>query len=753
MKSLLLSTFLLLVSSLPVHAIDVGAVEVRTYNGGGFTPSYPSWSNGQIIVKSGGVPTATTLNVAAVSGLQTALDAKLASSTAASTYEPIIGLGTLALNKLATDPLARANHTGTQAWSTITGTPTTLAGYGITDSITAALAASTYEPIITAGTTGQYWRGDKSWQTLNAAAVGLGNVENTALSTWTGSTNLATLGTITAGAWQGSIIAPAYLGTGSSITTKFLRGDGTWQTVESGLTIGTTTVTGGSNGNALIVADGILQQRGYSAGGGGALDGNKLATYDEDGKINTSSGFAVYQVADGLRYHVVLAQDLTATDHTITLTFGDADRAYTFPASGTLIGSNDTGTVTSTIIANSTIVDADISGSAAIAISKLASSSITIAGTATSLGGTITLDTITGLSTTGLVKRTGANTLAISSLNSNVETWLGTPTKTNLNAAVSDDDPAYVGTANTFTAAQTVGNGTVTSNTPVLSLSQTWNNASTAFDTMVIDVTNTASASSASNPSYWMRFKLAGTVKGGVENSFGSVAFNGDRFHIGSRLNAFANQSNVAINTVVNDVYLTTFWSTEIRLAAASRLTWKADSATYSGSADTFLGRGAAATIRQGDDVNGDAVDQVLKAADGITGADRSGADYHFKSGLGTGAGSVSALIFSTPTALGTGSTAQSYTERMHINSSGVKIGANGTAISHLKRTTATLVAGTATISDTDTTANTHVSPMVSTPGGTVGTLSVTVTAGVGYTITSSSALDTSTLVIKATHF
>ncbi len=29
--------------------------------------------------------------------------------------------------------LARTNHTGTQAWGTITGTPTTLSGYGITD--------------------------------------------------------------------------------------------------------------------------------------------------------------------------------------------------------------------------------------------------------------------------------------------------------------------------------------------------------------------------------------------------------------------------------------------------------------------------------------------------------------------------------------------------------------------------------------------------------------------------------------------
>lgn len=35
------------------------------------------------------------------------------------------------------------------------------------------------EPTITPGTTGQYWRGDKTFQTLDKAAVGLGNVDNT----------------------------------------------------------------------------------------------------------------------------------------------------------------------------------------------------------------------------------------------------------------------------------------------------------------------------------------------------------------------------------------------------------------------------------------------------------------------------------------------------------------------------------------------------------------------------------------------
>jgi hypothetical protein len=43
--------------------------------------------------------------------------------------------------------------------------------------LVADLAAK--EPTISAGTTSQYWRGDKSWQTLDKSAVGLGNVDNT----------------------------------------------------------------------------------------------------------------------------------------------------------------------------------------------------------------------------------------------------------------------------------------------------------------------------------------------------------------------------------------------------------------------------------------------------------------------------------------------------------------------------------------------------------------------------------------------
>jgi len=65
-----------------------------------------------------------------------------------------------------------------------------LAPLSITDSDVSAISESkvtnltadlaSKEPVISAGTVGQYYRGDKTWQTLDKSAVGLGNVDNTA---------------------------------------------------------------------------------------------------------------------------------------------------------------------------------------------------------------------------------------------------------------------------------------------------------------------------------------------------------------------------------------------------------------------------------------------------------------------------------------------------------------------------------------------------------------------------------------------
>lgn len=76
------------------------------------------------------------------------------------------------------------------------------------------------EPTITAGTSGQYYRGDKSWQTLDKAAVGLSNVDNTSdvnkpISTATQAALNTKEPTLTAGT-----------------TGQYYRGDKSWQTLD-----------------------------------------------------------------------------------------------------------------------------------------------------------------------------------------------------------------------------------------------------------------------------------------------------------------------------------------------------------------------------------------------------------------------------------------------------------------------------------------------------------------------------------------
>lgn len=87
--------------------------------------------------------------------------------------------------------------------------------------------------------------------TLVKGDIGLGNVENTALSTWAGSTNITTLGTIATGVWQGTVIGKAYGGTGVNIGT-------------TALTLGTASSAAGSiilqnatNANTLTISSGV----------------------------------------------------------------------------------------------------------------------------------------------------------------------------------------------------------------------------------------------------------------------------------------------------------------------------------------------------------------------------------------------------------------------------------------------------------------------------------------------------------------
>jgi hypothetical protein len=89
---------------------------------------------------------------------------------------------------------------------------------------------------ITAGTTSQFYRGDKTWQTISYSTIGA--------APSAGSSSINYVGTITSGVWNGTAIAVANGGTGATTLSAngLLIGNGT---------SAVTTVAPSTNGNVL----------------------------------------------------------------------------------------------------------------------------------------------------------------------------------------------------------------------------------------------------------------------------------------------------------------------------------------------------------------------------------------------------------------------------------------------------------------------------------------------------------------------
>jgi hypothetical protein len=195
------------------------------------------------------------------------------------------GLTTLNADSLAsgTVPTARlgsgtANSStylsGAGTWTTPTASiadgdkgDITVSSSGATWTIdSGAVSLSKMADMATASILGRNTAGTGTPEVLSAATVktilSLNNVENTALSTWSGSSNITTLGTIsgtlTATAFSGSgasltalnasnlstgTVGTARLGSGTADSTTYLRGDGSWQTPPGE----SQTCTGGTN--------------------------------------------------------------------------------------------------------------------------------------------------------------------------------------------------------------------------------------------------------------------------------------------------------------------------------------------------------------------------------------------------------------------------------------------------------------------------------------------------------------------------
>ena len=186
------------------------------------------------------------------------------------------------------------------------------------------------------------------------------------------------------------------------VTGKTFEINGT--SVLSSTTLGSG-VTGSSLTSVGTIGTGVWQGTLIDPTYGGTGVNNGAKTITLGGNLTTSGAFAT---------------TLTAT----------ATTAVTLPTSGTLVGSADTGTVTSAMILDGTIVNGDISASAAIAYSKLAlsgsivnadigasaaiansklaNSALTIGSTSVSLGSTVT--TFAGLTSVTSTSFVGALT-------------------------------------------------------------------------------------------------------------------------------------------------------------------------------------------------------------------------------------------------------------------------------------------------------------------------------------------------------
>ena len=316
--------------------------------------------------------------------------------------------------------------------------------------------------------------------TTNAGAsqfVVRSNLDGGSFTDWL---TIADSGTITGGSFVGanfttaggSILdddvnaATGFTVAGAAASGQYLRGDGTRAVFAA--------IASGDLPSTVVRTD---QANTYSTGAQNFTSATSLTVPVSAGASPTANGTVAYDsTANALEYG----------DNGTNRTVANLDEAQTF-TNKTISGASNT-------LSN-------------IANASLTNSAITIAGTSTSLGGTISRDTITGVSSNGLLVRTGANALTNRTLTAGSASITvtdgdgvnGNPTINTVQNIQTTATPQFarlgLGSAAGSVALLTVTGGTVTADSPVMDLTQTWNNAAVAFNGIKLNVTNTASLS------------------------------------------------------------------------------------------------------------------------------------------------------------------------------------------------------------------------------------------------------------------
>lgn len=159
------------------------------------------------------------------------------------------------------------------------------------------------------------------------AALGMGSVENTALSTWAGSTNQTTLGTVTTGVWHGTAIGDTYISSASIWNAKESA-----LTFSTGLTRSTNTIT--------------LATSGITAGSYGSSTQVARYTVDAYGRITAVSAQTITPAESVVTFTDITTNNASTSKHGYlpkldgnSAHYLDGTGAFSAPPSGLTIGS------------------------------------------------------------------------------------------------------------------------------------------------------------------------------------------------------------------------------------------------------------------------------------------------------------------------------------------------------------------------------------------------------------------------------
>jgi len=298
---------------------------------------------------------------------------------------------------------------------------------------------------------------------------------------------------------------------------------------------------------------------------------------------------------------------------------------------------------------------------------------------ATAAGGSLAIGAAITGGTSGRLLLSGS-TLAELALGSGVQTWLGTPTLANLNAALSDADVATLA-ANTFTGAQTISAGSLT--TSALSLAQTWNSGGTTCRGLEISNTVTAAAAASTH----LR------IRGGAAGASDRLTLTEDK------LTVTGAESTGRVLDLVSQYGTTPFWvSGGGTLTINNSLTSIASSgevrSTLVGNGSFFCGigyeqtpnvayiRSFGSTVLQVGVSAAAPVAHIVRGASARAGADNNaaGAPLTLAGGNGTGTGGGGKLIFQTAPTGSSGNAANTLTTALEIDRDRVLFVANTAA-------------------------------------------------------------------------